>query len=763
MSILGNRVVRIEDPALLTGAGRFVADLAAPDEPLLDGAVWVTFVRSTVARGRILSVDHAGALDAPGVVGVFTAADIAADLPPAVVPLGGGAITRPYLAGEEVRFVGEQVAVVLTEELWQGEDAAEQVWADIEPAPALVGAEAAVTDADLLYPGAGSNTVFALGGDPTPDFFDGCEVVVRQRVENNRMAAAPIEPRVSACAWSADGSHLTFWTATQSAHNVRDKLMAVYGLDADHCRVIAPDVGGGFGAKMAPYPEDVLLPWLARQVGRPVRWVEHRGENMLAMSHGRGQVNTVEIGGRRDGTIEAYRLTVLQDAGAYPGTGAFLPYLTRLMTQGCYDIAKVECLTRSVVTTTTPVDAFRGAGRPEAAAAVERAVDLFAAEIGADPADVRRRNFIPASAFPFTTALGPVYDVGDYAEALDRVLEAAGYAELRAEQAQRRAAGDPVALGIGMAAYVEVTAGPGGGESEFARVELEPDGSATVYTGSSAHGQGHHTTWAMLTSDQTGIPMERIRVVHGDTALVPEGKGTFGSRSVQLGASAVKEANDLLIDAAKDVAASLLEAAPADMVLDATVAGGAFHVVGTPARAVSWADVAAAAETPLAIAHTFTTAEPTFPFGAHVAVVEVDTETGGVRLRSFTACDDAGTILNPLLADGQLLGGIASGVAQALTEEFLYDPDGNPLTANFADYGIISAAELSRIELLRMETPTPRNPLGAKGIGESGTIGSTPAVHNAVVDALAHLGVRHVDIPCTPARVWAAIQAASPS
>ena len=766
MSILGNRVVRIEDPALLTGAGRYVADIAAPEEPLLAGAVHATFVRSTMAHARIVSVDVGEAAAMPGVVAVFTAAQIANDLPPEPLPLGHPSMARPYLAADEARYVGEPIAVVLTEEPWQGEDAAEAVWVELEPLPALIGAEMAAADsAELLYPESDSNVVTRFGGDASPELFKGCEVVVRQRVENQRMAACPIEPRVSASAWSnGDHHHLTVWIATQSAHAVRDKLAGAYGLGADQVRVIAPDVGGGFGAKMSAYPEDLLLPWLARQVDRPVRWLETRSENMVGMAHGRAQTNTVEIGGTRDGTIQAYRLSVLQDCGAYPGTGAFLPYLTRMMAQGCYDIANVECVTRAVVTTTTPVDAFRGAGRPEAAAAIERAVDLFAAEIGKDPAEVRRQNLIPVDAFPFTTGVGSVYDCGDYPEALRRVLSEAGYDELRAEQERRREAGDEVQLGLGLAVYVEVTAGPGKRESEFAQVDLEPDGSATVYTGSSSHGQGHATTWTMLTSEQTGITMDRIRVVHGDTARVAEGKGTFASRSVQLGASAVNGANERLIEAAKHVAADLLEAAVGDVVLDPTVAGGAFHVTGTPSRLISWAQIAAASDAtsvPLSIAHTFTTDRPTFPFGAHLAEVEVDTATGQVRLRRFTACDDAGRILNPLLADGQRLGGIGSGVAQALTEEFLYDNDGNPLTANFADYGIVSAAEMAPVTLVRMETPTPMNPLGAKGIGESGSIGSTPAVQNAVIDAVAHLGVRHIDIPCTAERVWRAIGAAT--
>jgi carbon-monoxide dehydrogenase large subunit len=541
---------------------------------------------------------------------------------------------------------------------------------------------------------------------------------------------------------------------------VRDALAGIYALDPSQVRVIAPDVGGGFGAKIGSYPEEVLLPWLARQLGRPVRWVETRSENMVGLGHGRGQHQTLEIGGRRDGKVEAYRLTILQEAGAYAEVGSILPYLTRMMAPGTYAIPKVECNSRAVTTNTTPTVAYRGAGRPEATAAIERAMDLFAAEIGMDPAEVRRANLIPSDAFPFTTVTDTTYDTGDYEGALDLALDRAGYEDLRAEQARRRAEGEVVQLGIGVSLYVEVTAGPQA-SGEFAKVEVEADGSATVYTGSSPHGQGLATAFATLTSDELGIPMDQIRVVHGDTDLVAQGEGTMGSRSLQLGGSAVHQAAVGLVEKAKQVAADALEANPDDVVLDK--AGGRFHVAGTPSIARSWAELstaARAAEVPLSVITTFQASAPTFPFGAHVAVVDVDTETGKVVLRRHVAVDDAGRILNPLLADGQRHGGIAQGAAQALLEEVRYDEDGNPITSNLADYAAISATEVPSFELVAMETPTPLNPLGAKGIGEAGTIGSTPAVQSAVVDALAHLGVRHVDMPASPERVWRAIQAA---
>jgi len=766
MSVLGTRVRRVEDPVFLTAGGLYVGDL---DDARLAGAVWVTFVRSTVAHARIRSIDVADALEAPGVLGVFTAADL--DLGPLGVMIPGmipDAMMRSWLATDTVRFVGEAVAVVVTELASQGEDAAELVAVDYEPRPVVVDVQAAATDEVLLFPGHGSNTALEIPfGHSGDELFAGCEAVVTQPVPNQRVAACPMESRGVATAWP-DG-RLVFWNSTQAPHSAKAKLLEHYGLEPGQVHVIAPDVGGGFGAKIDAGPEELLLPWVARRIGRPVRWVETRSENMVAMPHGRGQSNLVEIGGRRDGTVEAYRLTVLQDAGAYPSMGAVLIFLTRAMAQGPYAIDRVECNVRSVVTNTTPVEAYRGAGRPEASAAIERAMDLFAAEIGMDPAEVRRRNLIPADAFPFTTRTDSTYDCGDYEGALDRALEAAGYAELRAEQSQRRAAGDLVQLGVGVSVYVEVTAGPMPGETEFAKVEVHPDGSAVIFTGSSSHGQGHRTSWAMIASDLTGIPMAEIEVVAGDTDLVAEGTGTFGSRSLQVGGAAVHNATEALVERARHIAAELLEAAAADVVLDTQL--GRFHVAGTPSLARTWAEVAAASSLadPMAPSTTvglvqtatFTTTSPTYPFGAHVAVVEVDTETGRVRLRSIVTCDDAGRIVNPMIVEGQRHGGIAQGVAQALMEEVRYDDDGNPITSNFADYAVISAAELPSFDLVTMETPTTVNPLGAKGIGESGTIGSTPAVQSAVVDALSSFGVRHLDMPATPERVWRAIRDSS--
>jgi len=766
-SILGNRVLRKEDPKFLTSGGRYVEDLL--DEPLLANAAYVTYVRSSVAHGRITSIDTSAAAELPGVLGIFTAADLGLTEEPAAFNPGA---TRGRLAIGKVRFVGEPVAVVVTERREQGADAVEQVVVDYDVLEALVDPETAMTSSTLIFDGVGSNVVFdttALGmPDNTGDeYFADCEVVVTGRFLNQRVAPCPLEPRGSAVAWvpSEDGSNRLYqWLSTQGAQGARDSIMAGNGLTAEQLRVITPDVGGGFGAKITCYPEEILLGQLSKIVGRPLLWRETRSESMMALGHGRGQLQYVTVGGNSDGKVTHYRLHAIQDCGGWPEIGTILaPFMTRPMSSAVYDMPNIECRTTSVVTNTTPITAYRGAGRPEATAAAERAMDMFALEIGMDPVEVRRKNLIPKFAEPHTTVIGQTYDVGDYEAALDNALAAADYTALRAEQATRRASGDAKQLGIGVSVYVEITGGvdPFG---EHAKIEVLDDGRAVVYTGTSPHGQGHVTAWSMLAHEQTGIPMDKIDLVWGDTDLVPTGYGTMGSRSLQQGGAAVWSASAELVDTARKLAAKLLEANEADIVLDKDNAS--FHVAGTPAVGKSWAELSVAAkddndfENGLQAATYFQASSPTFPFGSHVAVVEVDTDTGQVRHLRHVACDDAGTVLNPLLLEGQIHGGVAQGTAQALLEEVRYDSDGNPITSNFADYAFISAAELSSIEVVHMETPTFVNPLGAKGIGESGTIGSTPAVQSAVVDAVSHLGVRHIDMPCTAERVWNAIEAA---
>jgi aerobic carbon-monoxide dehydrogenase large subunit len=757
VSILGTRVLRTEDPRFLTTGGVYTEDVV---DDRLAGACHVFFVRSPVAHARILGADVSAALTAPGVVAAFTGADVT-DLPAVKPgPMFNQQMARPILATDKVRYVGEPVAVVVTEQAYQGEDAIELVDVDYDPLPAVIDFADAVSDQVLLYQEAGTNVAANFGDASQLDehLFDECEVVTTRTILNQRVAPAPMETRAAAAAWGEDG-RVTAWIPNQGAQGTQDGLARLLGLKPEQVHIITPDVGGAFGAKFGAEPEHALVAWVARRLGRPARWTETRYENLVGMTHGRAQQQTVTIGGKRDGTVLAYRLEIVQDSGAQVRIGAMLPFLTILMTSGPYEIPRAEAIAKSVVTTTTPIGAYRGAGRPEASAALERAMDLFAAEIGMDPADVRRRNLLPPFTEPHRTKFGALYDTGDYAAALDKVLAAAGYDELRKEQAERRAGGDPVAMGIGLASYVEIT-GMGDGEEsppqENATVEVHPDGTATILTGTSPHGQGHATAWAMLASEELGIPVDKITLRWGDTDLVPEGGGTGGSRSLQHGGSAVRQAAQELLEVARERAANELEASAADLRFD--VARSAFEVAGDPDASVPLASLAE--QERLIVRTVFTAPGATFPFGSHVAVVDVDTETGKVTLRRIITVDDAGFVLNPLLAEGQRHGGIAQGVAQAFVEEVVYDGDGNPLTASFADYPFLSATEVPSFELADMQTRTSYNPLGVKGIGEAGSIGATPAVQNAVVDALAHLGVRHVDMPASPQRVWQAIQAA---
>ncbi|WP_098957476.1 xanthine dehydrogenase family protein molybdopterin-binding subunit [Pseudonocardia sp. N23] len=749
MSIMGTRVVRVEDPVFLTRGATYTDDLT---DERLTGALHLTLVRSPIAHATITSIDVEAAREAPGVVAVLTGADIDLEAP----LLFAGApkqMVRPWLATERVRFVGEPVAAVLTEERYQGPDAAELVDVDYEPLPAVVDVREALKDENLLFPDAGTNTCSVYNKeDPDPDFFADCEVVVTREIINQRVAAASLETRAASAAWGDDG-RCTLFVSNQNAQGARDEVAGWLGVDASQIHVILPDVGGGFGAKIGADPEFALVAWLARHTGRPVRWSESRSENMTGMVQGRDQRQTITIGGSRDGRVKAYRLDVIADAGAYPRLGVFLPVFTRMMAPGTYDIEKVDSRATVVVTNTTSTAAYRGAGRPEATSAIERAMDLFAAEIGMDPAEIRKINVVAPEKFPFTTKGGVEYDSGEYAKAIDLALEASDYATLREVQKARRERGDAKQIGIGVSSYVEITGG--GAFAENASLEVHADGTALVWTGTSPHGQGHATAWAMLASEQLGIPVDKITVRHGDTDHVPRGGGTMGSRSLQTGGVAVHQASLELIDLAKARAAEILEASVEDLEVD--TANAAIVVRGAPGSpTVSFAQLAEREE--LKVQTVFDGKKATFPFGSHVAVVEVDTETGKVTVERIWAVDDAGPVLNPLLCEGQRHGGIAQGIAQALLEEVVFDPDGQPLTATFADYGFPSAAELPSFDLVTMETPTPINPLGFKGIGEAGTIGSAPAVQSAVVDALSHLGIRHIDMPTTPLRVWEAIQ-----
>jgi carbon-monoxide dehydrogenase large subunit len=755
-TVVGQRVRRREDPRFLLGQGRYVDDLPPR------GDLHVTFVRADWAHARIGEIDTEEASSVRGVQ-VFTANDL--DLPVYPAPASTGIderMSRPPLAQSKVRFVGDIVAAVLGETRESSVDAAQMVMVDYDPLPAVTDMREAVKDETLLFEDVGTNIcAHEPPAHPDEHIFDDCDVVVPGANESPRLLACPLEPRSTRAEFGEDG-RLTIHLSTQTPHQDKAMLEHMLGLDPEEVRVVAPDVGGGFGGKGLDV-EDVLVAALARVTGRPVRWTETRSEHMVAMHHGRAQWIDFEIGGTRDGDVRALRLKILQDAGAYPGTGAFLANLTSMMSSGVYAIPRIEVDLTAVATNTTWVGPVRGAGRPEATQMLERAMDMFAAEIGMDPAEIRRRNFIPADVeWPYTTASWARYDIGDYAGALDRVLEAADYDGLRRRQELRRAAGDARQVGIGLSAYVEVT--NNGSEAEFGAVEITADGSAIVKTGSFSQGQGHETTFAQIVAERTGLPVEKITVVKGDTDVVARGTGTYGSKSTQIGGVAAAQASLLLVDRAKQLAADRLEANPEDMVLD--VSEGRFHVVGTPSPALSWDELAADLHgagrlAELAAETDFAPVQATFPFGAHLAVVEVDIETGAVDLVRLVAVDDAGTIINPLVAEGQVHGGLAAGIAQALYEEMRYDEDGNPQQANLVTYCFPTATELPSFELSEMATPTPINPLGAKGIGESGTIGATPAVHNAVIDALAPYGVRHLQMPVNGEKVWRAIHEAS--
>ncbi len=758
-SILGTRVLRTEDPELLTEGGTYVSDLP------LDNPLHLVFVRSEMAHARITGIDVSGAVDSPGVVAVWTAAEL--DVAPhhGMIKVHDD-FARAPLATERVRFVGDAIVAVFAETATQARDAAELVLVDYDPLPAVISPEDALADgAPLIFEAHGSNIAISSTDPHRPEIFGEADIVVRGRYVNQRIAVAPLEPHAAAAALADDG-RLTMYPSTQMPHLVQMQVAGALGLKRRQVHVITPHVGGGFGGKAGIYPEQTVVAKAAMTLGRPVLWTATRSEDMMTLSHSRAQIQYVELGCKRDGTFTGLRVRLVGDAGAYPGIGAFLPSGTRRMSNGTYRFPAIQFDVAVAVTNTTPTGAYRGAGRPEATALLERAVDHAALELGIDPIELRRRNLLTDDVFPFTTLTGVTYDSGRYSFPLDEAARYAGYEELRAEQTARRKAGDRMLLGIGVSAYVEITAG--GGAKEYGAVSVHEDGSATVMAGTSAHGQGHQTAFAMILSSRTGIPVERIRLVQSDTDLVRSGGGTGGSRSLQLGGSAVLQATEVMVDKARHLAAHVLEANVDDIVVD-TVAG-TIGVVGVPASALDWAALATAAATApegvidtadgtlgLAAQLDFDQGEATFPFGAHIAVVEVDSETGKVTLLRHVAVDDCGTVLNPLLVEGQQHGGVAAGISQALYEQVAFDEIGNPITGNFADYAIPSAAEFPFFEVHSTETPTPLNPLGAKGIGEASTIGSTPAVQNAVIDALAHLGVRHLDLPCTSQSVWQAI------
>lgn len=763
-ALIGAEVKRREDPRLVQGQGTYVSDLRLP------GMLYVAIARSPYAHARILSIDKAPALAQPDVVAVYTGTDLldlCQPLPLASSGEGGSGPqrytgrTRYVLAVERVRHVGEAVAAVVAHSPEAALDAALALAIEWEPLPAVVDPLAAIDPAaPVIFEDLPDNIDHRRRrqkGDVEAAFAS-AHRVVRQRMVNQRLLGFPMEGRAVVAAPDPTNDGVTLWTSTQTPHQVRGDVARVIGLDENRVRVIAPDVGGGFGVKIGIYPEEALLAALARQLHAPLRWVEHRLEHVQATTHGRGQVCDIEAAVTAEGEITALRMRIVADLGAYP-LAPGLPDLTTAMAIGVYKIPAVDLEAVCVYTNTTPVAAYRGAGRPEAAYYIERLMDLVAAELNLDPAEVRRRNFIPPDAFPYKTPTGLTYDSGEYDRALTKALGLANYEQLRAEQAARRAAGDRMLLGIGIACYVEMC---GFGPYESAQIKVEPSGTVTVTTGISPHGQGTATTFAQIVADQIGADFNRIVVKHSDTALTPMGIGTMGSRSLAVGGAALVRAATKVREKARQIAAAMLEANVADIEFHE----GRYVVRGVPDRGLTLTEIARRAysnklppelDPGLEAVDYFRPADLIYPFGAHVAVVEVDSETGHVRIRAYYSVDDCGPRISPLIVTGQVHGGLAQGIAQALLEEVVYDANGQLLSGTLMDYAIPRADLFPPFTVDKTETPTPLNPLGVKGIGEAATIGSTPAITNAVIDALQPFGVRHIDIPLRPEKIWRAI------
>jgi carbon-monoxide dehydrogenase large subunit len=776
--ILGKPRVRVEDPRLLSGEAKFTDDLDIP------GALHLAVLRSPMAHARIASIDVSGALDLPGVVAVHTGEDLAdewATPMPCAWPVTEDMINPPHypLAIGQVCYVGDGVAAVLATSHETARDALEHIEVDYEPLEAVVDLEDALSDRVLVHPDAGTNRSYTwkleIGDDAIEAAFASAAHVVKERYIQQRLIPMAMEPRAVAAVPQPFGGDLTLYTSTQIPHIVRVMVAVTLGVSENQLRVVAPSVGGGFGSKLDVYAEELLCVALARRHRTPVRWVEERTENAQATIQGRGQIQDFELAADADGRVQAVRVNLIADMGAYlqlvtPG----IPLLGAFLYAGVYDVPLYSLTCTGVFTTMTPTDAYRGAGRPEATYAIERSMDRLAAKMGIDPTELRRRNFIRKEQFPYTAMTGLVYDSGDHDGAMTLALELAGYDELRAEQARRRESGSTKHLGIGLSTYFEMCGlapsrvlaslnySAGGWES--ATVRILPTNKVQVVTGASPHGQGHETSWAMIVAERLGVAVEDVEVLHSDTSLAPMGMDTYGSRSLVVGGVAIYQAIDKVIDKAQRIAAHILECDPADLELDA----GTFRVRGTPTKEVPLAQVAFAAftahdlpegvEPNLEAQVTYDPPNFSWPFGTHLCVVEIDEETGHLDVLKFVAVDDCGNQINPTIVDGQVHGGVIQGLAQALFEEAIFDADGNPLTSTLADYMVPAASDVPSITTGHTITPSPTNPLGVKGIGEAGTIGSAAAVMNAVIDALSPLGVTNVEMPASPLRLWTAIQ-----
>ncbi len=777
-AVVGTRLLRKEDPPLLTGEAKYIADLDVA------GALYLELVRSPCAHARIRSIDTTAAAAMPGVVAVLTGADLvdewAAPMPCAwpVTDDMKNPNHRP-LAIDKVSYVGDGVAVVVAHSAYEARDAVCQVIVDYEPLPAVVDLDDALSDRVVIHDDLGTNTSYTWTLVPDPAAveaaFASAAYTVHERYVQQRLIPAAMEPRGVCVVPQPFAAEYTIYSSTQIPHILKVMLGITCGLPEHKLRVIAPAVGGGFGSKLNVYAEEVLALALAKRLKRPVRWIEDRSENSQATIHGRGQIQDIELAADASGKVTAVRVHLLADMGAYlqlvtPG----IPLLGAFLYHGVYDIPAYSFTCTAVFTTKTPTDAYRGAGRPEATYAIERAIDALAARVGLDPAELRRRNFIARDKFPYNSAAGLMFDSGDYEPALDRALELVGYERLRQEQRDRRAKGSTRHLGIGLSSYVEMcglapsrvlaSLNYSAGGWEAATVRVLPTGRVQVVTGTTPHGQGHETCWSMIVADKLGMSVDDIEVLHSDTAVSPSGMDTYGSRSLAVGGTAVFLATQRVLDKARAIAAHQFEAAEADL----EFADGAFFVRGTPSRTTPLAAVAFEAftahdlpdemEPGLTASVSWDPPNFTFPFGTHVCVVEVDEETGEVDLLRYIAVDDCGNQINPLIVEGQVHGGIVQGIAQALFEDAVYDEHANLKTTTLTDYLVPSAAELPNFELDHTVTPSPTNPMGVKGIGEAGTIAATPAVINAVVDALSPFGVRDVPMPASPQHVWDAIR-----
>jgi carbon-monoxide dehydrogenase large subunit len=775
--LVGERVKRREDPRLIQGRGTYVDDIK------ITGMRHLAFKRSDIAHGKITSIDTKAAAAMDGVDAVYTGADIAKVLAP--MPIGTPFPSPPHhaVAVDTVRYAGEAVAVVVASDRYVARDAADAIVVTYDPLPVVVDPELAMTGKPtVIHADFPNNLAVALvpsGTGVAPDFsvidntavdkaFAGAEVVISQRMMNHRLVPNAMEPRGVIAHWEPGKESMTIWSSTQNPHILKTMIAAMNGLGQHQVRAIAPEVGGGFGAKINIYAEEYVASVVSKKLGVPIKWIEDRSEAFVATTHGRDIIGYVDIAAKRDGKVLGLKMRLIADIGAYNMLlTAAIPTLTMLMANGTYDIPAIRTTLTEVFTNKTPTDAYRGAGRPEATYFVERAMDMLAVELKMDPAELRRKNFIPADKFPYQTQMGAVYDSGNYEKALDAALKAANWKGLIAERDKARKEGRLVGLGLSM--YVEVCGlGPSSslptGGWEHGQVTVERDGRITATTGASPHGQGNETTFAQMLADQFGIPIDHITILHGDTGVVKQGIGTFGSRSQAVAGTALHLAGGKVKQKMAQFAAALLEANADDIVFE----NGTVGVKGAPASAKPFAAVAGYAYVPVPLPPGlepglsdeafFEPANNTYPFGCHISMLEIDRETGEPTLLKMVAVDDAGNLINPLIVEGQIHGGLAQGIGQAMIEEAVYNDDGQLVTGSFMDYAMPRAIDFPRFELSATVTPTPVNPLGAKGVGEAGTLGSTPSIVSAAVDALSPLGVKHLDMMLRPEKLWKLIQ-----